>query len=123
MSSKKSKRLSLALAQEDLHAKIPYIKAAFDLTEGKLRLFGSPWSSPGWMKDTGKMKGGGQLLGGLSGPYYASYARYFAKFLEEYAKQGVKFWGVTIENEPGAGVFKMYNWQALYFSPKMQRYV
>lgn len=53
-----------ALQDEDLNHKvsnfrvlefqIPAIKLAQNLTGGKLKLLGSPWSSPGWMKTNGQ---------------------------------------------------------------------
>jgi glucosylceramidase len=59
-----------------------------------LFLLGSPWSPPGWMK------AGGSMLGGsMRKRYYAPYARYFVKFLEAYAAEGVKVNAVTVQNE------------------------
>ena len=45
-----------------------------------LRFFGSPWSSPGWMKTNGKINDGGFIIGepGKS-PYYKAWAKYFVK--------------------------------------------
>lgn len=34
----------------DQEAMIPLIKKAMDASGGKLKLFGSPWSPPAWMK-------------------------------------------------------------------------
>ena len=49
-----------------------------------LFLFASPWSPPGWMKSSGSM------LGGSMRHYYLSaYAKYFLKFLQGYAAEGV----------------------------------
>ena len=45
----------------------------------------------------------------------------FLSFFEEYAKQNVSFWGVTIQNEPSSGLDANYNWQTLYSSNQMQR--
>ncbi|KAI1716634.1 glycosyl hydrolase family 30 TIM-barrel domain-containing protein [Ditylenchus destructor] len=111
---------SFALAQEDLDLKIPYIRKALELSD-KLQFFASPWAAPAWMKTNGHMKGGGQLKGEFNGKYYETYAKYFVKFLEEYNKHGINYWGLTIENEPGAGAIPDYAWQAMYLSPKMQR--
>ncbi|KAH7714361.1 O-glycosyl hydrolase family 30 protein [Aphelenchoides avenae] len=86
-----------------------------------MRLFASPWSAPAWMKTNGHMKGGGQLKGEFNGPYYKTYSKYFVRFFEEYFKEGVPFWGLTIENEPGAGLIADYEWQAMYLSNAMQK--
>ena len=54
------------------------------------------------MKETGRMAGGGPLKGPIMGPYYETWARYYLRFLDEYAKHGVHFWGLTVLNEPNA---------------------
>jgi hypothetical protein len=59
---------------------IPYIKQALNLTEGKLRLFGSPWSAPYWMKTDHNMTGNGSLIGQPGGPYFKAWANYFVKY-------------------------------------------
>lgn len=113
---------NFSLVKEDIHMKIPFIKHANRLTGGQLRLFASPWSAPGWMKETGRMKGGGPLKGPRNGVYYVSWARYFLRFFEEYRKWGVPFWGLTLQNEPSSsGWFKWYDFQAMYLNAKMQR--
>jgi glucosylceramidase len=53
---------------------------ARDLTQNKLKLFASPWSAPGWMKQTGKMIGGGTMIGAVNGPYYQTWANYFVRY-------------------------------------------
>jgi glucosylceramidase len=62
-----------------LFFQIPYIHKAFQLTNGDLKLFGSPWSAPGWMKTNGRMKGGASLKGLPSGQYYKTWANYYVK--------------------------------------------
>ncbi|WKY03690.1 hypothetical protein Q1695_005001 [Nippostrongylus brasiliensis] len=111
---------NFALTEEDLRYKIPYITAAVKLTRGAVRLFASPWSAPGWMKTNGRMKGGGSLKG-EGEEDYKSYARYLVKFFEEYAKKGVQFWGMTIQNEPSSGALPSYGWQTMFFTSTMQR--
>ena len=44
-----------------------------------INFFGSPWSAPGWMKDSGKMKGKGALIGQVGGKYYKTWAQYFVR--------------------------------------------
>lgn len=57
-------------------------------------LFSSPWSPPGWMK------AGGSMLGGsMRRHYMPAYARYFLKFLQSYAEEGIPIQAVTIQNE------------------------
>lgn len=62
----------------------------------ELRFFASPWSPPGWMKTTGSIIGGE-----LKPEWYAAYARYFVKFIQAYAAEGIPIHAVTIQNEPG----------------------
>ncbi|KHJ93996.1 O-Glycosyl hydrolase family 30, partial [Oesophagostomum dentatum] len=68
-----------------------------------------------------KYKGGGWLLGKVNGEYYRSYTKYLIRFFEEYAKNGIDFWGMTLQNEPTSGAWKWYRWQTMFFTSKMQR--
>nr|CAD7567805.1 unnamed protein product [Timema californicum] len=56
----------------------------------KLKLFSAPWGSPKWMKKGGFIKS----------DYYQLWADYIIRFLDEYKKQGLHFWGLSPENEP-----------------------
>ncbi|VDO36931.1 unnamed protein product [Haemonchus placei] len=67
------------------------------------------------------IQGGGALIGEVNGKYYRSYANYLIKFFEEYAKNGVPFWGMTLQNEPTSGALPFYKWQAMLFTASMQR--
>ncbi|KAI1702056.1 glycosyl hydrolase family 30 TIM-barrel domain-containing protein [Ditylenchus destructor] len=111
---------TFALAQEDYELKIPFIRSALEMTKGQFRLLASPWSAPGWMKTIGQMKGGGKLKGDIGGMYFKTYAKYFVRFFEEYAKSGIDFWGLTIQNDPAFGADEYYPWQAMYYSHEMQ---
>jgi glucosylceramidase len=71
---------------------IPYIKAALQ-AKPNLHLWASPWICPSWMKDGANMKSDAQTLG--------AYALYFAKFVEEYGKEGLKIEAIHHQNEPG----------------------
>lgn len=37
--------------------------------------------------------------------YYQLWADYYLKFFDAYEEKGIKFWGVTVQNEPGTGLF------------------
>ena len=76
---------------------MPMVKAALK-TNPDLWLFASPWSPPAWMKDTKRVTQGGRLLP----EHYQTWANYFSRYLEEYKKEGVNFFGVTIQNEAKA---------------------
>ncbi|CAH0549286.1 unnamed protein product [Brassicogethes aeneus] len=88
-----------ALQDEDFLYKIPYIKKAFKLSNNTLKLFGTSWTSPPWMKTNNDYAG----VGFLKKEYFQTWAEYYVRFFEEYAKNGVRFWGVTTQNEPYDG--------------------
>ena len=43
------------------------------------------------------------------------------RFLNEYKKRGLEFWGVTAQNEPTTGFVYNYSFQAMGFTPETQR--
>jgi len=71
---------------------IPYIRAALAV-KPDLRLWGSPWIVPDWMKDGMNMRSDPQTL--------EAHALYLAKFVEEYAAEGLTIEAVHPQNEPG----------------------
>ncbi|KAK7486771.1 hypothetical protein BaRGS_00021918 [Batillaria attramentaria] len=109
------------LAPEDLKYKIPYLQQAMNLTGGKLRLFGSPWSAPAWMKTDKNMTGNGTLIGQPGGPYFKAWANYFVRFVQEYGKHNLTMWGLTTQNEPSDGEIYHFPFQAMGWTPELQR--
>jgi glucosylceramidase len=75
---------------------IPYVKAALAV-RSDLKLWGSAWSPPVWMKDNGAYEGGMFID---KDEYYRAYALYLAKFSEAYAKEGLNIAAVAVQNEP-----------------------
>ena len=78
---------------------LPYIKSALAINPS-MKLFASPWSPPAWMKVSGKMVGihpDNTLKD--SSKIYKSYANYFAKYIKEYEKEGVKISRIHPQNE------------------------
>ena len=68
-----------------------------------VQIIGSPWSCPRWMKMD--VQGNGNAFnswtsGRLNPKYYADYADYFVKWVQEMQKRGYKILGVTLQNEP-----------------------
>lgn len=82
-----------SLAQ-DVDDVIPVLKEVLQITPG-IKLLGSPWSPPAWMKTNGSMKGGR-----LKTECYDVYAHYFARYIEEMALQGITITSITPQNEP-----------------------
>ncbi len=61
----------------------------------QMKIMGSPWSPPVWMKDNGDTRGGS-----LKKEYYSVYAQYFIKYIRAMEDKGIPVEAVTIQNEP-----------------------
>ncbi|XP_053907084.1 lysosomal acid glucosylceramidase [Cuculus canorus] len=109
------------LTEEDTRMKIPILREAQAVAKRPLSLYASPWTSPVWMKTNGAMTGRGTLKGSPGDKYHQTWAKYFIRFLDEYAKHNLTFWAVTAGNEPTAGEIVFYPFQCLGFSPEHQR--
>ena len=92
---------------------IPMIKDAMKVPGADFKLFSSPWSPPAWMKTNGRMNFGGQL----KPQYRDTWARYYARYITEYAKQGIRIWGLTVQNEPAA----TQTWDSCIYSAQEER--
>ena len=88
---------------------LPMIKAACEANPEML-LFASPWSPPAWMKDNKSVIRGGRLLP----EHYKTWAKYFALYLKEYKKEGIDFFGVSIQNEAKA----VQTWESCIWTGK-----
>lgn len=73
---------------------IPVLKEILAINP-KIKILGSPWSAPGWMKTNDKLKGGH-----LKPEYYEAYAEYLVKYLEGMKAEGIALDTITVENEP-----------------------
>lgn len=60
-----------------------------------IKILGSPWSAPVWMKTNGSTIGGE-----LQTQYYDTYANYFVKYIKGMEEQGITVDAITIQNEP-----------------------
>ena len=60
-----------------------------------IKILGSPWTAPVWMKDN-KGYVGGKLLP----EYYDVYAQYFVKYIQAMKAEGITIDAITIQNEP-----------------------
>jgi glucosylceramidase len=105
------------LQEEDYKYKIPYIKLAQSISPQEVRLFGSPWTAPPWMKSNNDYKG----LGVLRREYYQLWANYFVKFLTAYKAEGFKFWALTTQNEPFDGLVPMFPFNCMGWTAPQQR--
>jgi len=90
--------LSTFTIAKDKEYILPFVKDALQETGENLRLFASPWSPPGWMKDNGMRTNGGRLLK----KYYSHWAEMMVRYFKEYQKEEVMFFGLTVQNEAKA---------------------
>jgi glucosylceramidase len=82
--------------QHDRKQILPLLRTALALNP-QLKVIGTPWSPPAWMKTSGSLIGG-RLID--EPRIYAAYARYFVKFVKGYEGAGVPIYAVTVQNEP-----------------------
>jgi glucosylceramidase len=73
---------------------IPALKEILSLRPG-IKILGSPWSAPAWMKTNADVKGGE-----LKPEFYGAYAKYFVKYVEGMRAEGITIDAITVENEP-----------------------
>jgi len=73
---------------------IPVLKEILTIYPG-LKIVVSPWSAPTWMKTNNDTRGGS-----LKPAYYATYARYFVKYIRAMEKEGIRLDAITVQNEP-----------------------
>ncbi len=106
------KTLSTFSIAHDLKYKVPFIKGALERAPD-LKLFASPWSPPAWMKTNNDMLHGGKL----KPEYFGTWADYYVRFIQEYAKQDVNVWGLTVQNEPMA----VQTWESCIYTAEEER--
>jgi len=97
----------------DRRFRLPFIKAALATARGPVKVYASPWSPPAWMKTNGNMLQGGKLRP----EHRDAWARYYVRFVEEYEKEGVPMWGLTVQNEPMA----TQTWESCLFTGEEER--
>ncbi|QZK90357.1 glucosylceramidase [Flavobacterium sp. CHNK8] len=82
---------SLAPDKIDL---IPLLKEILAINPN-IKIMGSPWTAPLWMKDNSNFVGGS-----LQPKYYEVYAQYFVKFIQKMKGEGIVIDAITPQNEP-----------------------
>lgn len=76
---------------------IPLLKKILAINPD-IKIMGSPWSAPVWMKSNGSSIGGNLLP-----QYYSAYAAYFVKYIQAMQMKGITIDAVTLQNEPQHG--------------------
>ncbi len=79
---------------EDKTDVIPVMKEILAINPN-IKILGSPWSPPAWMKTNKDTRGGR-----LKPEYYSMYARYLVKYIQQMREAGIKIDAITIQNEP-----------------------
>ncbi len=85
---------NFSLAGPDLTYLIPIIKKIL-LINPNIKILATPWTPPIWMKSNNSYRGGTLLP-----QYYNAYGKYFVKYVQAMASQGITIWGITPQNEP-----------------------
>lgn len=98
--------------EPDRKFRIPLIREALAINP-QMKLFASPWSPPAWMKDNRNMLRGGKLRP----EHRQTWADYYVKFFQAYQAEGIRFWGLTVQNEPMAP----QSWESCLFTGEEER--
>ena len=80
--------------EPDMANLIPLLKEILAINPN-IKIMGSPWSPPVWMKDNNSTVGGS-----LQPKYYGVYAQYFVKYIQQMQAQGINVDAITPQNEP-----------------------
>ena len=73
---------------------IPVLKKILAINPA-IKILGSPWSPPTWMKTNNSFVGGS-----LKPEYYSAYAQYFVKYIQAMKAEGITIDAITPQNEP-----------------------
>jgi len=84
-------KFSIAKEQADL---IPVLKKIVAINPA-IKILGSPWTAPAWMKTNKSFIGGS-----LKPEYYQTYANYLVKYVQAMKAEGISIDAITPQNEP-----------------------
>jgi glucosylceramidase len=90
---------------------IPILKRILEINPN-LKIMGTPWSPPAWMKTTNSVHKGKLKPGG-----YTWLALYFLKFIQAYANEGLPIYAISLQNEP---YFEPETYPGMFMSPQDQ---
>lgn len=80
--------------RKDMSKVIPVMKKILAINPD-IKILGSPWTAPVWMKDNENSVGGSLLS-----QYYGVYANYFVKYIQAMNAEGIIIDAITPQNEP-----------------------
>ena len=84
-------KFSMQKEQADL---IPILKKIVAINPS-IKILGSPWTAPTWMKTNKSFIGGS-----LKPEYYQTYAKYLVKYIQAMKAEGITIDAITPQNEP-----------------------
>uniref|UniRef100_UPI002638F65B glycoside hydrolase family 30 protein n=1 Tax=uncultured Draconibacterium sp. TaxID=1573823 RepID=UPI002638F65B len=93
---------NFGLTSEEIDYVIPILQE-IQAINPDLKILGSPWTSPRWMKVnnlTDLQPFNSWTSGQLNPAYYADYATYFVKWIQVLKEYGIEIYSVTPQNEP-----------------------
>jgi glucosylceramidase len=73
---------------------IPVLKEILAINPA-VKLMGSPWSAPTWMKTTNDTRGAS-----LKPQFHNAYAKYLVKYIQAMKAEGIRIDAITVQNEP-----------------------
>lgn len=91
-----------ALTSDETDYIIPILKEILTYNPN-LKVMGSPWSCPRWMKvsDINTKGAYNSWVGGYLNPdYYQDYATYFVRWIQAFEQEGIHIESITVQNEP-----------------------
>lgn len=80
--------------RKDQSKVIPVLKSILAISPN-IKILGSPWTPPIWMKNNSNSIGGSLLP-----QYYSVYAQYFVKYVQAMKAEGITIDAITVQNEP-----------------------
>ena len=99
---------------EDQAYIIPVLQKALEINPD-IKIMGSPWTAPSWMKSGESAKyQGGWLTNNPTN--YNAYALYFVRYVQAYAGEGIPIDAITLQNEP----LNPTNYPSMYMSASDQ---
>lgn len=98
------------------HGQLTSLLRAARRINPQLRVVASPWSAPGWMKDSGNL-----VSGRLRPDAYGVFADYLLRYTDASARAGVPIYALTVQNEPG---FEPKDYPGMLFdAPSRARFI
>lgn len=102
---------------------LPYIKAAMKF-QPALKIWGSPWSPPAWLKVNQAYNCNGTNRFIQDEKHLSSHANYLAKYVQAYRAEGVNVFAIAVQNEPFASqVFPSCVWSPVELRDFIGQYV